>query len=334
MSGKKTHFCMECRREAGYRIQRVTKKVCIRDKEYEFEVSEGVCENCGGIANIPGLMDSNAMEIDRQYRMRECIVKIDDIYNVMEVYNIGKAPLSLALGFGEITITRYLAGQVPSKEYSDIIRAVLESPTFMVKKLNENAEKIGETAYRKSMKAAKDLEPLFALSEPMLLSISYLFKKVEEITPLALQKMLYYVQGIHMALFGKEAFCEECEAWAHGPVFRAVYEVFKSFKYNPIDDARFTMFQNRWGELPTDVRKVIDMVAETFGMYSGKVLEHITHKEEPWIEARVNCLPGEVATEVIQKERIRDYFVKVREEYGVEDVRGLRRYIGDKLKCA
>ena len=94
------------------------------------------------------------------------------------------------------------------------------------------------------------------------------------------------------------------------------------------------MFQNRWGELPTDVRKVIDMVAETFGMYSGKVLEHITHKEEPWIEARVNCLPGEVATEVIQKERIRDYFVKVREEYGVEDVRGLRRYIGDKLKCA
>ena len=91
-------------------------------------------------------MYSNAQEIDRQYRLQEGIVSVEDIYNLMEVYKIGKAPLSQTLGFGEITITRYLAGQVPSKEYSDIIRKALESPNFMVEKLNQNLYKTGKTA--------------------------------------------------------------------------------------------------------------------------------------------------------------------------------------------
>jgi len=225
MAKERTQFCIECREETGYRIKPVLCRKCIKDKEYDFVISEAVCEKCGEAVNVPGLMDSNAREVDRQYRLYEGIVSIDDICNLMEVYKIGKAPLSLALGFGEITITRYLSGQVPSKEYSDIIRRALESPQYMIEKMNKNVEKIGETAYKKAMNAAKEVEPLFRLSEKMLLTISYIFKKAEEITPLALQKILYYIQGIYMVLFGKELFSEECEAWIHGPVFKDVYEV-------------------------------------------------------------------------------------------------------------
>ncbi|MCI9068193.1 MAG: Asp-tRNA(Asn)/Glu-tRNA(Gln) amidotransferase subunit GatC, partial [Lachnospiraceae bacterium] len=48
------------------------------------------------------------------------------IEKLMKIYKIGKAPLSLALGFGEVTITRYFSGQIPSKEYSDIMRKAFE----------------------------------------------------------------------------------------------------------------------------------------------------------------------------------------------------------------
>ena len=209
MAKERTQFCIECREETTYRIRPVSCRKWIKDKEYEFRVSEAVCEKCGENVNIPGLMDSNAQEVDRQYRLQEGIVRINDIYDLMEVYKIGKAPLSLALGFGEITITRYLSGQIPSKEYSDVIRKALESPMFMIEKLNENIDKIGETAYKKAMNAAKEVEPLFALSDKMLLAISYIFRKAEEVTPLALQKMLYFIQGIYMVLFGRELFSEE-----------------------------------------------------------------------------------------------------------------------------
>lgn len=315
-----------------YRIQRVPCTKCIKGKEYVFEISEAVCDKCGESVNIPGLMDSNVQEIDRQYRLQEGIVSVEDIYSLMEVYKIGKAPLSQALGFGEITITRYLAGQVPSKEYSNVIRRALESPTFMVDKLNENLDKIGETAYKKSMNAAKELEPLFALSEKMLLTISYIFRTAEEVTPLALQKMLYFIQGIYMVLFGVELFSEDCEAWAHGPVFREVYDVFKNFKYNPIDDTRFSMFQNRFSELSDNVKQAINLVVESFGMYSGKTLERITHGEAPWKDARVNCLPDEPSNEVISKEAIKKYFSEVAEKYDIGSVDGIRSYINSRLQ--
>lgn len=334
MSKERTQFCIECRRETMYRIQRISYEKCIKGKVYEFEISEAVCENCGEPVGLPGLLDSNAQEVDRQYRMQEGIVSIEDIKDLMELYKIGKAPLSLALGFGEITITRYLAGQVPSKGYSDIIRCALESPEYMMEKLNENIDKIGETAYRKAMNAVKEIEPLFALSEKMLLSISYIFKKAEEVTPLALQKMLYFIQGIHMVLFGEELFPEECEAWTHGPVFKDVYDIFKNFKYNPIDDIRFAMFQNRFQELSDNGKKVIDLVVETFGIYSGKTLERITHKESPWMDARVCCLPGEPSNEVISKQTIKRYFSEVSQKYELGNVDGIREYIHSRLQTA
>lgn len=332
MAKERTQFCMECREETGYRIKVVPCKRCIKDKEYMFTISEAVCEKCGEAVNIPGLMDSNAQEVDRQYRLYEGIVSVEDICNLMEVYKIGKAPLSLALGFGEITITRYLSGQVPSKEYSDIIRKALESPQFMMEKLNANIEKIGETAYKKAMNAAKEVEPLSKLSEKMLLTISYIFKKAEEVTPLALQKILYYIQGIYMALFGKEFFREECEAWIHGPVFKDVYEVFRDFKYNPIDDTRFSMLQNRFNELSEDEKKIIDLVLESFGMYSGKTLEQITHEETPWKDARKGYSPEEPSNEVIAKKSIAKYFSEVGLTYDIDNVSDLRRYISSKLQ--
>ena len=113
MNKIRVQFCTECREETQYRIRSVSYVKQIRDNEYVFEVAEAICCKCGNPVNFTGLMDRNAREIDRQYRMQEGLVSIEDVNNLMELYKLGKAPLSLALGFGEITITRYLAGQVP-----------------------------------------------------------------------------------------------------------------------------------------------------------------------------------------------------------------------------
>ena len=110
-------FCTQCRKEAAYFLRKKTVKQIIRDKEYEFEITTAICESCGAEMYFHGLLDLNAKEIDEQYRKANGIVNIDDIHKIMQIYNIGKAPLSSALGFGEITVTRYLAGQIPSQEY-------------------------------------------------------------------------------------------------------------------------------------------------------------------------------------------------------------------------
>lgn len=178
----------------------------------------------------------------------------------------------------------------------------------------------------------RELEPLFALSDKMLLVLAYLFQSTKEITPLALQKMLYFIQGIHMLLFEEEVFREDCQAWAHGPVYKEVYDVFRDFQYNPIEDARFSKFGNRMNELSEHEKKVIDLVAESFGSYDGKALEQVTHKEAPWKEARAGCPSEQRSNEVITKASIRAYFQAAAQQYDLTSVAGIRKYIDSRLR--
>lgn len=153
--------------------------------------------------SIPGLIDKNVQEIDEQYRAMEGLVSDGRHGKLMKIYKIGKAPLALALGFGEVTIPRYLEGQVPSREYSDIIKAALASPAYMKQRLMENRSKLTDAAYKKSMAAADSIERLFNVSDKMLRVIAYVFERLEEVTPLMLQKLLYFIQGIYSALYGR-----------------------------------------------------------------------------------------------------------------------------------
>jgi len=57
----------------------------------------------------------------------------------------------------------------------------------------------------------------------------------EGITNLKLQKLVYYAQGFHLALYGSPLFSDEIVAWQHGPVVVALYEKYKEFRKSPID---------------------------------------------------------------------------------------------------
>jgi uncharacterized phage-associated protein len=324
---RKVDFCTQCRKETMYQLRKKIVKKVIKEKPYNFEIIIAMCDECGKEMDIPGLMDINIKSIDEQYRKEEGLISVDDIKKLMDIYNIGKAPLSLALGFGEITITRYLLGQMPSKEYSDIIKKALTSPNYMIELINKNAEKLGETAYKKAIQAAKKIAGLFCVSDKMLLTISYIFDQMKEITPLALQKILYFIQGIYMVMFGEPLFKEDCRAWVHGPVYEQVYDLFKDFKYNPIEDNRFAIFKERFVELSDREKKVIDLVINSFGKYSGKVLETITHNESPWKNARANYDLLQPSRELIDKNEIMKYFSLVANKYGIDTEEKLNSYI-------
>ena len=327
-------FCMECRKETEYLLKKKDIVKTIRDKDYTFEITVAVCAECGAEMSIPGLIDKNVQEIDSQYRAAEGLVPIDDIEKLMKIYKIVKASLSLALGFGEVTIPRYLEGQVPSKEYSDVVRAALVSPAYMKQKLMENRGKLTDAAYKKAMAAADSIESLFSVSEKMLRVIAYVFEKLEEVTPLMLQKILYFIQGVYSALYGKPVFEEDCRAWVHGPVYPEVYELFRDFKYNPIDDARFALLHGNAEALTEEEKKVIDLVVNTFGIYGGKILERITHNEDPWMEARKGYCDSIPSGKILPKDRIMMYYVIINQKYGIDTEEGLRTYIHDMLAKA
>lgn len=75
----------------------------------------------------------------------------EEIEALMSLYHLGKAPLSFALGFGEITITRYLRGSTPNPDYAQVIHNALCDIDYMMDLVNKNMTRWDQLLKRQSI---------------------------------------------------------------------------------------------------------------------------------------------------------------------------------------
>ncbi|MCX4079744.1 DUF4065 domain-containing protein [Rickettsia hoogstraalii] len=120
----------------------------------------------------------------------------------------------------------------------------------------------------------------------------------DSITQLKLQKLMYFAQGIHLALFDKVLFEEEIKAWKHGPVVPALRSIFGSFRDNVIPlpgEIDFAIY-----DLAT--KKLLHKVYSFYGEHSAAYLRNLTHTHSIWYEAIENT------DTTITKEQIQEFF--------------------------
>ncbi len=121
----------------------------------------------------------------------------------------------------------------------------------------------------------------------------------EGVTPLKLQKFLYFGQSASLALYDKKLFKEDIEAWKYGPVVPTIYHKFKVKPNHPI--------QNVSGAYKkiTDkgTQEFIKGIWELFDKYSAGELVEITHNHAPW-----KTFYKEGKNVVIPVEILRDYY--------------------------
>lgn len=128
----------------------------------------------------------------------------------------------------------------------------------------------------------------------------------DTISPLKLQKLLYYAQAWHYTIFGKRLFDEGIEAWAHGPVVRSQFERFRNIpRYQ---DIAIEDFNPKPVKLDSKSTKLLEDIMSIYGEHSGKFLEDLTHSESPWIDARGNLLPHEASNEEISLKSMKDFY--------------------------
>lgn len=123
----------------------------------------------------------------------------------------------------------------------------------------------------------------------------YLLRFAQEhgdvMTPLKLQKMVFYADAWYMALNdGEELIADRFEAWVHGPVARDLYIRFADYRWQPITR------EVGYPRLPYQVREHLEEIYNVFGRYSAYELELMTHQEEPWLMAR-GRLPSDAPCE-------------------------------------
>lgn len=133
---------------------------------------------------------------------------------------------------------------------------------------------------------------------------AYLLHKVdptagEVISNLSLQKLLYFSQAWHLALYDESLFNDDFEAWVHGPVVPAIWHLYKGYGWMSIQPPAEDPPQ-----LDEETRAFLDQIWARYGEHTGRQLERMTHGDPPWLSARTRAGvgPAERCNEVITKE--------------------------------
>lgn len=320
-------FCEECRDDVEYTITEVQMIGKIKGIEYHYIGKEARCVKCNTSVYVPEINDYNLKALYEVYRKENGIVSLDVILAIPKKYAIGKRPLSLLLGWGEQTFSRYCDGDIPTKQYSEILTKIYEEPLYYAELLEAGKENLkSQKTYEKSRKAVDELLKVSENNSSKInIAIKYLLNQCEDITPLALQKALYYIQGFYYAFYNTFLFTEECEAWVHGPVYRNVYFKYRDYRFDPITKSQY--FDD--SVLNTSEKAIFDSVIHNLCCYSGKVLEQFTHNETPWLIARGNLPVTESSEKIISHDNIGTYFKEVKEKYKMMKPSDIRDYAID-----
>lgn len=323
-------FCVECRDNVEYFIKEEIMTQNIKGTDYKYVGKIAFCSECENEMFVAEIRDYNLMKLDEAFRKEEDLITVPEMEYILEKYNIGKRPLSLLLGWGELTLTRYLDGDIPTKQYSETLRKILSEPDYMKELLEKNKDALTDIAYKRCSEALLNVEDNKQLdfSSPNKIDhvVKYLLVNLADITPLALQKLLYYSQGFFKIFTGEYLFNNDCEAWVHGPVYKNVYQQYKNYGYNPILSS-----SNEWTdiELTRLEKEVVDSVIRNFGCYSGKVLEGMTHVEAPWSETRIGLSDDEKSNRIIEKELIKRYFTNIKLKHNMLNISDIKDYSTD-----
>jgi uncharacterized phage-associated protein len=142
----------------------------------------------------------------------------------------------------------------------------------------------------------------------------------DPITPLKLQKLVYYAQAWALALLERPLFEEDLEAWTHGPV---VPSLFEQFKDNGLEALPYP------DEVPlfdSEVEILLEEILDVYGHLPVRQLEKLIQNEAPWKIAR-GARPEEpeegdrpeepeeiLATTPISKETMKTYYQELLEK--------------------
>lgn len=131
---------------------------------------------------------------------------------------------------------------------------------------------------------------------------AYILERMETMTTMKLQKLVYYSQAWSLVWDEKPLFEEDIQAWANGPVIRELFDYHRGMyeiSAIPIGNPRL---------LNQVQQETVDAILEYYGHRSAQWLIELTHMEGPWIQARKGLLPLERGNRIIPLDTMADYY--------------------------
>ena len=261
------------------------------------------------------------------------VVSPEDIRTIPERYAIGKRPLSILLGWGELTYTRLLDGNTPTPQHAAELRRLLDDPAAFARLLETGRSRITDIAYARSFRAVDSLLAAeggaFAATKIFAVADRLCSLAEGDLTPSALQRLAYYSQGLCLAQLDTMLFNELPRAAASGPIYDRLYE---GYTYDEIQRVSATSLEGSSTSGDSSNRRnaslgiasidrellsekeisIIDLAYKRYGDLSGQALSNLSRSEAPWKKARkrAGANAGEDCLERITAKSMAKFFSK------------------------
>ncbi len=131
---------------------------------------------------------------------------------------------------------------------------------------------------------------------------TYILKKQGPMAAMKLQKLVYYSQAWSLVWDEKPLFPNRIQAWANGPVVRDLYEAHRGqFEVSALSKGKAASLKKAECE-------TVDAVLKFYGNKPGQWLSDLTHREDPWRNARTGLGPGEHGDREISHAAMAEYY--------------------------
>ncbi len=305
-------------------------EVNVKGKMIEFDELYKIDPKTGEEVFDRNIEIENDIRLYDIYKKQMNLLTSSEIKNIRKKYGMNQKEFALSIGVGEITIHRFENGSIQTESVDSIIR-LSEDPDIMYNLLIKNQSNLSDNDFSTFLNKVNILKKLkqhkianFNINDYMDFkfeteSIDNVTKELiyqyntqidnvskkygiedncgvaEYITPLKLQKLLYYIQGMSLRIYGKPAFLNNISAWQYGPVVEDVYQQYKG--HNPISTPKIDYV------VCDGLKKIIELVVASYGQIEAGSLIDLTHDEDPWINS--------VDSGVVSIDLIKEYFNKV-----------------------
>lgn len=333
---EKKWICYECGNKNNNELKKIVRRYKGDGYEFDLKVEVPVCENCGNEIYDDEIEEKIREKANIIIREKKNIITCDEIKKILKKYNVSQKTMSKLLGWGEITLTRYITkNYTPNKENSDLLKKI-NNPYIFQKYLNEEIKKENSSIEKKLIvKCQKEVNNTLTEMEnkngKIYKVINWFLCESNNDNPishLALQKTLYFVQAWSKIINGQWIFSDDCQAWVHGAVYPEIYETFKDFKYDTLPQLSKEI------DLDSKEIKLLEFVKRYYtDVYTPKALENICHQEDPYKLARIGKDINEKSNEIIEKENIIKYYNTIANKYQISSnsFEGIKKYLMDLL---
>ena len=246
-------------------------------------------------------------------------VSPDEIRAVPARYAIGKRPLSILLGWGELTYTRLLDGNTPTARHAAELRRLIDDPAAYARQLETGRSRITDVAYTRSFRAvdrlledqggARRAMRIFTVADRLCLLAQ------GDLTPSALQRLTYYAQGLGFAQLDAALFDDLPRAAASGPAYDRIRDGYPFEEIQRVGTAGTAASDPVSDSLLTEAELgIIDLAYERYGTNSGQALSRMSREETPWKKARkrADAKPDQDGDALITAKSMRKFFAKKR----------------------